>query len=115
MANRKNSARRLALAGGFALAVVAAPALGAFTFPSTGPEAACPAGQILNPVTGGCEVPPPTNSQDGISYSTPGDPNSLPEVQGIPCTGANTGQCIGLREEQQPPAVQPRSTISSSP
>ena len=50
----------------------------------------------------------------GITSSTPGDPNSVPEVQGIPCTGANTGQCIGL-EENQVPVVTPHSSISSSP
>jgi hypothetical protein len=27
----------------------------------------------------------------------------LPEIQGVPCTGQNTGECIGLGEEQQPP------------
>ena len=104
MANLKNSAQRLALAGGFALAVVAAPALAAFAVPATAPLAACPAGQAPNPATGGCEVQAPTGPQGG-----------LPQVNGIPCTGANTGQCIGLQQEQQAPAVQPRSTVSSSP
>jgi hypothetical protein len=28
----------------------------------------------------------------------------VPEIQGIPCTGHNTGECIGLGEEQRPPA-----------
>jgi hypothetical protein len=114
MANLKNSAQRLVLAGGFVLAVAAAPAWTAFEIPSIGPTAACPVGQILNTATGGCEVPPMTNPPGGFSFSTPGDPNSVPEIQGIPCTGANTGQCIGL-QENQPPMVQPRSTLSSSP
>jgi hypothetical protein len=114
MANLKNSAQRLALAGSFALAVAAAPALTAFEVPSIGPVAACPVGLILNTATGGCQLPPAPNPPGGISFSTPGDPNSVPEIQGIPCTGANTGQCIGLQEEQ-PPTVQPRSTLSSSP
>jgi hypothetical protein len=118
MATLKNSARRLAIAGGFALAVAAAPAVAAFTIPSTGPApavAACAPGEVVNPADGAC-VPGPVNTRPGeISNSTPGDAGSVPEVQGIPCTGANTGQCIGLQEEQQPPVVQPRSTISSSP
>ena len=101
MAYLKNSARRLALAGGFALAVAAAPALAVFAVPSAAPVAACPAGQTVNPATGGCEVAPSTGPQGGLR-----------EVQGIPCTGANTGQCIGLQEEQQAPVVQPRSTVS---
>jgi hypothetical protein len=104
MANLKNSAQRVALAGGFALAVAAAPALAAFAVPSTGSVAACPADQVVNAATGGCDVQAPTGAQGG-----------LPQVQGIPCTGANTGQCIGLQQEQQAPAVQPRSTVSSSP
>ncbi|WP_431233887.1 intersectin-EH binding protein Ibp1 [Mycolicibacterium psychrotolerans] len=101
MANLKNATRRLALAGGFALAVTAAPALAVVAVPSIAPLAACPAGQAVNPATGGCEVQPNTGPQGG-----------LPEVQGIPCTGANTGQCIGLQQEQQAPVVQPRSTVS---
>ena len=104
MANLKVSARRTVVAGGFALAVAAAPALAVFTVPSAAPLAACPAGQVANPATGGCEVQAPTGPQGG-----------LPQVNGIPCTGANTGQCIGLQQEQQAPAVQPRSTVSSSP
>ena len=104
MANLKNSAQRLALAGGFALAVVAAPALAALAVPAVAPLAACPPGQAPNPATGGCDAQAPTGPQGG-----------LPEVNGIPCTGANTGQCIGLQQEQQAPAVQPRSTVSSSP
>ena len=118
MATLKNSARRLAIAGGFALAVAAAPAVAAFTLPSTGAApavAACPPGEVVNPATGAC-APGPVGTEPGvITQSTPGDPNSVPEVQGIPCTGANTGQCIGLQEEQQPPVVEPHSTISSSP
>jgi hypothetical protein len=114
MANLKNSAQRLALAGGFALVVAAAPTLAAFAAPSAGPVAACAPGQTANPATGACEAQPTDAPPGGVSYSTPGDSNSLPEVQGIPCTGANTGQCIGLQEDQ-PAAVQPRSTISSSP
>jgi len=35
-------------------------------------------------------------------------------VQGVPCTGRNTGECIGL-EEEQGPAVEPHSELSSSP
>ncbi|GAY18089.1 intersectin-EH binding protein Ibp1 [Mycobacterium sp. shizuoka-1] len=115
MANLKNSAQRLTLAGAVALAVAAAPALATFAVPAAAPLAACPTGQAPNPATGACEAAPASGPEDGVSYSTPGDPNSLPEVQGIPCTGANTGQCIGLQEDQQAQPVQPRSTISSSP
>ena len=118
MATLKNSARRLAIAGGFALAVAAAPAVAAFTIPSTGPApavAACAPGEVVNPANGQCAPEPVATNPGEISMSTPGDTGSLPEVQGIPCTGANTGQCIGLQEEQQSPVVEPHSSISSSP
>ena len=32
-----------------------------------------------------------------IDPATAGDANSVPEVNGIPCTGLNTGKCIGLQ------------------
>jgi hypothetical protein len=118
MATLKNSARRLAIAGGFALAVAAAPAVAAFTLPSTGPApavAACAPGEVVNPETGQCAPGPVSTNPGEISNSMPGATGSLPEVQGIPCTGANTGTCIGLQENQPLPNVEPRSTISSSP
>lgn len=120
--------RRILLAGGFSLAIAAAPAVAFVAAPSgapAGPAMACPAGELEDIYTGDCipEMAPnvpggnyPTTSSGGgnVTYSTPGDANSLPEVQGIPCTGANTGQCIGLQENQVP-AVEPHSSISSSP
>ncbi|MGY4709592.1 intersectin-EH binding protein Ibp1 [Mycolicibacterium sp. CBM1] len=119
--------RRILLAGGFSIAIAAAPALAVLAGPSAapaGPAMACPAGELEDIYTGDCipEMAPnvpggnyPTTSGGGnVTYSTPGDSNSLPEVQGIPCTGANTGQCIGLQENQVP-AVEPHSSISSSP
>jgi len=118
MATLKNSARRLAIAGGFALAVAAAPAVAAFTVPSIGPAPAvaeCAPGEVVNTAGVGC-LPAPVDTKPGeISNSLPGDANSLPEVQGIPCTGANTGTCIGLQENQPLPNVEPHSSISSSP
>jgi hypothetical protein len=118
MATLRNSARRLAIAGGVALAVAAAPAVAAFTIPSTGPAAAvaaCAPGEVVNAADGAC-VPGPVDTKPGeISNSIPGDAGSLPEVQGIPCTGANTGTCIGLQENQPLPNVEPHSSISSSP
>ena len=134
--------RRILLAGGFGIAIAVAPAI-AFSAASpaalAAPATSCPAGEIEDIYLGECvpemapnvpggnyptatgtgttssiaiDTTPPEGT--GITSSTPGDPNSLPEVQGIPCTGANTGQCIGL-EEDQVPAVTPHSSISSSP
>ncbi|WP_167097418.1 intersectin-EH binding protein Ibp1 [Mycobacterium sp. DL592] len=128
MANSPSVSRRILLAGGLSIAIAAAPAAAFVALPShapAGPALACPAGEVEDIYIGECtpelvpnapggNYPTPTNSGGGVSFSTPGDPGSLPEVQGIPCTGANTGQCIGL-EENQVPDVQPHSSISSSP
>jgi hypothetical protein len=125
-----NATRRLLLAGGFALAV-AAPigAIAAYDGGSVLPAvASCPEGEVLDEVTGGClpaTGPTPTtfnpinpegaDLQPGaITSSDPGEIGQLPEVDGIPCSGANTGQCIGL-SENQPTFEQPQSTLSSSP
>lgn len=50
-------------------------------------------------------------------FSAPlGNPD-IPEIDGVPCTGGDAGQCIGLAEdaESEGPAAVPRSTISASP
>ena len=114
MATLELSARRLILAGGFAVAVAAAPAVAVFTVPSASvPLAQCPAGEEEDLYTGVCL--PHTVLNSPLS-SIPGNP-SLPAVDGIPCTGRNTGECIGLSEEEQAmgPQPVPRSTVSSSP
>jgi hypothetical protein len=88
--------RRLILAGGFAVAIAAAPAMAVFAVPSAStptPVAECLIGEVLDPATGACMAAPPEGT--------------VPEVDGIPCTGHNTGECIGLGEEQQPPGPRP--------
>ena len=91
------SSRRAILIGGFALAVAAAPAVAAVV-PAVNaptPVAECMAGEVVDPGTGACVVGPAPDAPMAI----PGNP-ALPEVDGIPCTGANTGECIGLQESQ---------------
>lgn len=108
------SPRRLILAGGFAVAVVAAPAIAAFTGTAAGPAfAACPGGESADTFTGAC-VPELVPNSPTFGQTSPG---GLPEISGIPCTGGNSGQCIGLAEEQQAQGPQPipRSSVSSSP
>ncbi len=111
MATISSSARRLAVAGGFAVAIAAAPLLAAPADGPISPVAACPPGEHLDVATDSC-VP---GGDTGIGTETPNGSHNLPEVAGIPCTGANTGQCIGLQEEQPKPVVEPRTSISSSP
>jgi hypothetical protein len=121
MAILEISARRLIITGGFALAVAAAPAVAAFAGPSAGPVAqpSCPAGEESDMYTGMCvphTVPnSPTKPAAPASPfgSIPGNPD-VPEIDGIPCTGNNSGQCIGLAEDA-PQYVPPTSSVGSSP
>ena len=125
MAKPPSVGRRILLAGGLSIAIAAAPAavLVMSSAAPAGSTVACPAGEVEDIYIGECvpEMAPntpggnyPTATGTDITSSTPGDSGSLPEVQGIPCTGANTGTCIGLQEDQVP-GVEPRSSISSSP
>jgi hypothetical protein len=108
--------KRLILAGGFAVAVAIAPAISVFVVPSaTAPVAQCPGGEEEDLFTGICV--PHTVPNSGSSFSSiPGNPE-LPAVNGVPCTGHNSGECIGLAEESEATGPQPvpRSTVSSSP
>lgn len=108
---------RVLIAGGFAVAVAAAPLVTAVSTPSgpTAPALAeCPATEVLDTASGACkpitDVTPtstnplnPQNSQvqpDSLTEAAPGNVGELPEVDGIPCTGGNTGECLGLQESQ---------------
>ena len=112
--------RRLILAGGFAVAVAAAPAIAVFAVPSASvPLAQCPGGEEEDLYTGVCV--PHTVPNAGAPFSS--TPGGLPAVNlpggggSIPCTGHNSGECIGLAEESEAmgPQPEPRSTVSSSP
>jgi hypothetical protein len=121
MATQRITASRLILAGGFALAALTAPAMAALATSSDAPGvAACPSGESEDLFTTTCTpelVPNQGGPNSGSPYSTiPGNPD-IPAVDGIPCAGHNSGQCIGLAEEQQAqaPLVQPHTSVSSSP
>ena len=138
MATSASLTQRLLLAGGFTLAVAAAPLVIAATSHPAGPMpavASCPAGEVQDQASGACKPVTDKTTQPGVlnpidpesvplqpnelTSSRPGDVGSLPEVNGIPCNnnhsgGGSSGQCIGLSEG--PVTVpQPKSTISSSP
>jgi len=116
MATLELSVRRLILAGGFAIAVAAAPAIAFVTVPSASvPLAQCPSGEEEDLYTGTC-VPHTVPNSGAVFSSIPGNPD-LPSVDGVPCTGHNSGQCIGLAEESEDlgPQPVPSSTVSSSP
>jgi hypothetical protein len=110
--------RRLILAGGFAVAIAAAPAVAMFAVPTNGASApsvsACAGGEIEDQFTNICVPDLVPNSPEFNSTSPVG---GLPEVGGIPCTGHNSGECIGLGEEENAagPIAVPHSSVSSSP
>ncbi len=108
--------RRLILAGGFAVVIAAAPAAAMLAVAPGGGSApsvsACSGGETEDQFTNVCVPDIVPNSPEFSSTSPVG---GLPEINGIPCTGRNSGQCIGLGEEQQAPLVSPHSEVSSSP
>lgn len=139
MATLSSLTQRLLLAGGFALAVSAAPLVAVVAGHPAGPlpsVAACPAGEVQDQASGACKpVTDKTTGEPGtvnpinpenvplqpgeVTSSRPGDVGSLPEVNGIPCNanhsgGGSTGQCIGL-EQNQNTFKEPKTSISTSP
>jgi hypothetical protein len=122
MATMKFSARRLIIAGGFAVAVAAAPAIALVATPApAAAPIACVGGEEPDLYTSLCVPHMVPNA--GQPYSAIAGNPDLPAVNipggggSIPCTGHNSGECIGLAEEAESegPPVQPRSEVGSSP
>jgi|SRR6185312_5462245 hypothetical protein len=111
--------RRLILTGGFAIAVAFAPAAAIVAQPmhSTDPKplAACDSGEEEDVFTTSCTPFLVPNSPEG--FTTTGANPDIPEIEGVPCTGRDSGACIGLSEDEAAAGPQPvpRSTISASP
>ncbi len=99
MASFAQATHRLVVAFGFVVAASAAPMLSAVEGPA-GSELvlACLDNEILNTANGVCEPSVGGDGSDEYSGNLTGDGDSLEEVDGVPCTGANTGKCIGLEE-----------------
>lgn len=120
MANISVRARRLYPVAVLALAVVGAPAIAVMAMPGAAvstPLAACTSGEEEDLYTTTCVPFMVPNSPDDSGFTTtPANPD-IPEIDGVPCTGHDSGACIGLSEEQQDmgPQPVPRSTIESSP
>lgn len=108
MARSRLTALRLLAAGGLAGIALAAPTLTVTTTSAT--LAGCPNGESSDTFTGSC-VPDIVPNSHGFTTA----PNQLPQIDGIPCNGANSGECIGLSEEQQGPQVTPHSSVGGSP
>ncbi|EHI12040.1 hypothetical protein [Mycolicibacterium thermoresistibile] len=121
MATQHGFVRRLITAGGLALAVLAAPALGALAAPGTptavAAEDECPAGEEHDFFTGECVPFVVPNSPRFTAI--PGNPN-VPALDtgtaAIPCPIPQN--CIGLGQSQATgPRVgaAPESTIGGTP
>jgi hypothetical protein len=119
MSAQRFSASRLIMTGAFALGALAAPAVVTFAAATFDKPAstvsACPAGETEDLYTTMCVPDLVPNSPSPLT-TIPGNPD-MPAIDGIPCGGHNSGQCIGLAEEQQAqaPLVQPHTSVSSSP
>ncbi len=110
-----SSVRRLLIAGGFVLAIAAAPVVSAFAAPSAvsgSPLADCASGEDADQYTGEC-VPFAVPNSPAPFTTTAANPD-VPEIDGVPCTGSDSGACIGLAENA-PQYVAPESTVGSSP
>jgi hypothetical protein len=72
----------------------------------------CPSGEAEDLFTGVC-VPELSPSQVQMTTAEFG---GLPEIDGVPCTGHNSYECIGLAEEQnaQGPTPSATATVSTS-
>ena len=118
MATLKFPGQRLILAGGFAVAIAAAPAIAVFAAatPDVAPMAqSCAGGEEPDQFTGVC-VPHTVPNSGSVFTTLPGNPD-VPTIGGIPCIGHNSGSCIGLAEEQQAMTVTPppEPVFSNSP
>jgi hypothetical protein len=97
-------------------AVSATFALGGLAAPASADPTSCAGGESNDLYTDIClpDIAPNSGNEAG-PQSIPGNPD-VGTVNGIPCTGDNTGTCIGLSRNQERQAdVEADSTIRSSP
>jgi hypothetical protein len=119
MATQRFIASRVILTGGFAVAALAALAVTTFAASAFDAPAstisACPSGETEDLYTTMCVPDLVPNSPSPLT-TIAGNPD-MPAIDGIPCGGHNSGQCIGRAEEQQAqtPLVEPHTSVSSSP
>lgn len=106
---------RAFLTAGLAATVVGTAALSFLAGGSSTSLAGCSGGEEADVYTTVCTPFLVPNSTSPFS-AIPGNPD-IPAIDGIPCTGRNAGQCIGLAEDAEAagPEAVPRSTISASP
>jgi hypothetical protein len=92
--------RCLILAGGFALAIASTPAVAIATQSTHSvPLAACDPGEDEDVFTTVCTPFMVPNSPQGFTF-TAANPD-IPEIDGVPCIGRDSGACIGLSGERR--------------
>jgi hypothetical protein len=80
----------------------------AFPVAAAAPSGTCPPGEVEDLYTGVC-MPHVVPNSPQITFGSGPDP--LPEVDGIPCTGQNSYECLGLGEEPPTPSPSPTSKV----
>lgn len=70
--------------------------VGVFAITPTATAEKCTAGETLDPATNICMPALPANI---VAETTPPG-GGLPEVDGVPCTGQNSYECMGLGEQE---------------
>lgn len=107
--------KRFVLGAALALAAFGAPAAMVVAAPEHAALADCTSGEEMDTFTTSCTpfLVPNSPSPQGFT-STAANPD-VPEIDGVPCTGRDSGACIGLAEDDTAPVVTPKVTIDSSP
>lgn len=107
--------RRLFVAAALAVGALGVPAVLASHVAPAGLHTDCSGGEEMDVFTTTCTPFLVPNSPQGFD-TTAANPD-IPEIEGVPCTGRDSGACIGLSEDEAAAGPQPvpRSTISSSP
>jgi len=112
MAPFETPVRRLIIAGGFALAIAAGPAIGAVAVPFHGASPlACSAGEEEDLFTNAC-VPHTVPNSPAVPQQAVAGTDNIPTVDGVPCEGrSGDAQCRGLAEEQPVAVPAPQSSV----
>lgn len=111
-----HTSKRFVIGAALALAAFGAPAAMVAATPERA-LADCSSGEEMDTFTTTCTplLVPNSPSPQGFT-STAANPD-ISEIDGDPCTGGDSGACIGLAEDQAAagPQPTPRVTIDSSP
>jgi hypothetical protein len=108
---RRVSSHRLVSAAAFLGLISSASGFAVATATVAGADAPCPGNETQSVVVQGClpSTQPPADDLDLRG------PDEVPTINGIPCTGSNTGTCIGLSRLPSADAPEPDTSVHQSP